>query len=78
LTFVSGLLSAGATYFRLRMRTDTLANAMPPTPESVNQAERRAKAGIEAVLARAKKLDAEGKRAACMEALTDAKLIYFQ
>jgi hypothetical protein len=30
------------------------------------------------VLARAKKLDAEGKRAACTEALTDAKLIYFQ
>jgi len=29
-------------------------------------------------LARAKKLDAEGKRAACTEALTDAKLIYFQ
>jgi hypothetical protein len=49
-----------------------------PTPESVRQAERRARAGFEAVLARAKKLDAEGERAACMEALTDAKLIYFQ
>jgi len=49
-----------------------------PTPESVKQAERRAQAGFEAVLARAKKLDAQGKRAACTEALTDAKLIYFQ
>jgi len=49
-----------------------------PTPQSVNRAEERAQAGFEAVLARAKKLDREGKRAACMEALTDAKLIYFQ
>lgn len=49
-----------------------------PTPESVKTAEQRAQAGFEAVLARAKKLDAEGKRAACTEALTDAKLIYFQ
>ena len=49
-----------------------------PTPDSVMEAERRAQAGFEAVLARAKKLDAEGKRAACTEALTDAKLIYFQ
>jgi hypothetical protein len=49
-----------------------------PTPDSVEEAERRAQAGFEAVLARAKKLDAEGKRAACTEALTDAKLIYFQ
>ena len=44
----------------------------------MKQAERRARAGFEAVLARAKKFDAEGKRAECMEALTDAKLIYFQ
>ena len=49
-----------------------------PTPELVKQAEQRARAGFEAVLARAKKLDQEGKRAACTEALTDAKLIYFQ
>jgi hypothetical protein len=49
-----------------------------PTPGSVKQAEQRAQAGFEAVLARAKKLDKEGKRAACTEALTDAKLIYFQ
>lgn len=49
-----------------------------PTAESMKQAERRARAGFEAVLARAKKFDAEGKRAECMEALTDAKLIYFQ
>ena len=49
-----------------------------PTPESVKQAEQRAWAGFEAVLARAKKLDREGKQAACTEALTDAKLIYFQ
>lgn len=49
-----------------------------PTPESVKQAERRAEAGFEAVLARAKKLDREGKRAACTKALTRAKLIYFQ
>ena len=49
-----------------------------PTPKSVKQAERRAWAGFEAVLARAKKLDREGKRAACTRALTDAKLIYFQ
>jgi hypothetical protein len=49
-----------------------------PTPESVKRAEQRAQAGFEAVLTRAKKLDREGKRAACTEALTDAKLIYFQ
>jgi hypothetical protein len=49
-----------------------------PTPKSVKQAERRAKAGLEAVLERPKKLDAEGKRAASREALTDAKLIYLQ
>lgn len=49
-----------------------------PTPESMKLAEQRAQKGFEAVLARAKMLDAKGKRAACMEALTDAKLIYFQ
>lgn len=49
-----------------------------PTPRSVMQAGQRAQAGFEAVLARAKRLDREGKRAACTEALTDAKLIYFQ
>jgi hypothetical protein len=49
-----------------------------PTPKSVKQAQQRAQAGFEAVLERAKKLDAEGKRAECTEALTDAKVIYFQ
>jgi|GEM_PF-1784124 hypothetical protein len=49
-----------------------------PTPASVKRAEQRAQRGFEAVLARTKKLDREGKRAACTEALTDAKLIYFQ
>lgn len=49
-----------------------------PTAESVKQAELRARSGFEAVLARAKKFDAEGKRAECTEALTDAKLIYFE
>jgi hypothetical protein len=49
-----------------------------PTAESMKLAERKAQKGFQAVLARAKMLDAEGKRAACMEALTDAKLIYFQ
>ncbi|QBR71632.1 hypothetical protein CU048_10475 [Beijerinckiaceae bacterium] len=49
-----------------------------PTAESVKQAEQRARAGFAAILARAKKFDAEGKRAECTEALTDAKLIYFE
>jgi hypothetical protein len=49
-----------------------------PTPQSVKEAEARAQTGFEAVLARAKALDAEGNRDACMKALSDAKLIYFQ
>lgn len=48
-----------------------------PTAQSVMRAEERAQKGFEAVLARAKKLDAQGK-GACREALTDAELIYFQ
>ncbi|SFK30174.1 hypothetical protein [Methylocapsa palsarum] len=48
-----------------------------PTPESLKRAEAKAQRGFEAVLARAKKLDAEGKKT-CAEALTDARLIYFQ
>lgn len=49
-----------------------------PTPQSMKQAEEKAHAGFEAALSRAKALDAEGKRAECRKALTDAKLIYFQ
>jgi hypothetical protein len=48
-----------------------------PTPESMERAEAKAQRGFQAVLARAKKLDAEGKKT-CAEALTDARLIYFQ
>lgn len=48
-----------------------------PTPESMKRAEAKAQRGFEAVLARAKKLDAQGNKD-CAGALTDARLIYFQ
>src|SRR6266566_8402950 len=44
-----------------------------PTPGSVKQAEERAQTTFEDALARAKRLDAQGKRAACMRALADAR-----
>lgn len=49
-----------------------------PTPESVRTAERRARAGFEDALARAKHFDAMNQRAECTAALTEARLIYFQ
>jgi hypothetical protein len=45
-----------------------------PTPGSVRRAEKRAEAAFEAVLTRAKRLDARGDRAGCSRALADAKL----
>jgi len=47
-----------------------------PTPTSIRRAERRAQAAFAAVLARAKRLDSQGHRAACMRALARAKLMY--
>jgi hypothetical protein len=47
-----------------------------PTPASVEAAETRAQSQIASVIAKAKALDAQGKHAACMRALTDAKLIF--
>jgi len=40
-----------------------------PTPESVERSDEKAEATFDAVMARAKRLDAEGKRAECMDAL---------
>lgn len=48
-----------------------------PTPETVAAAKKRAQAGFETVLARAKELDSRGDPA-CFDAVTDARLIYFQ
>jgi hypothetical protein len=45
-----------------------------PTPESVRRAEADSRAGIDAILTRAKALDAEGKTAECMELVGTAKL----
>jgi hypothetical protein len=45
-----------------------------PTPESVRRAEVDSRAGLDAILTRAKALDAEGKTAECMELVGTAKL----
>jgi hypothetical protein len=45
-----------------------------PTPQSVRRAEVDSKAGLDAILIRAKALDAEGKTAECMELVGTAKL----
>jgi hypothetical protein len=47
-----------------------------PTPASIKRAEQRAQASFEAVLGRAKRLDARGNRAGCMRALAEAKGMY--
>jgi hypothetical protein len=47
-----------------------------PTPASVARAESRAQSRFTALLARAQALDAQGKHASCMRALTAAKLMY--
>jgi hypothetical protein len=46
-----------------------------PTPDSVRRAEAQAQAGLEAILARAKALDAQGRGAECAQALRDARLM---
>src|SRR5713226_8926326 len=47
-----------------------------PTRKSVKQAEVGAQNGFEGALARAKALDAQGKRAECMRALSKAKSLF--
>src|SRR5262245_1068074 len=47
-----------------------------PTPGSVKRAEARAQASFNATMARAKRLDAQGNRAGCTQALTAAKRMY--
>jgi len=47
-----------------------------PTPASVAAAETAAQSDFSDLLAKAKRLDARGKHAACMQALTDAKLMF--
>jgi hypothetical protein len=47
-----------------------------PTPESVESAERKAKADSAAALERARKADAAGDASACAKALTEAKALY--
>jgi hypothetical protein len=44
-----------------------------PTPESVKQAEKQAQSRFAAILARARALDARGRHAQCMHAVTDAR-----
>jgi hypothetical protein len=46
-----------------------------PTPASVEAAESRAQSRFASLIAKARALDARGEHAACMRALTDAKLI---
>ncbi len=48
-----------------------------PTPQSVAAAKQQAQARFDAVFARAKTLDARNDPA-CVEALAEARLIYFQ
>ena len=45
-----------------------------PTPETVRRAEVDSRAGLDAILSRAKALDAEGKPAECMELVGTARL----
>ena len=47
-----------------------------PTPSSVNQAEQHAQSRFADVMAHVRDLDAKGNRADCMQALTDAKLLF--
>jgi hypothetical protein len=45
-----------------------------PTPESIRRAEAAAGTGVDAILNRAKALDAEGKTKECMDLVATAKL----
>jgi hypothetical protein len=47
-----------------------------PTPALVKQDEERARAAFEAALVRAKRFDAQGRRARCTRALAHAKSMY--
>jgi len=47
-----------------------------PTRKSVKQAEEQAQETFDRALARAKALDAQGKRAGCMQALSKAKSLF--
>lgn len=47
-----------------------------PTPSSVGRAEDRAEATFAAALSRATALDAEGKRAECLQALAEARAMF--
>jgi hypothetical protein len=47
-----------------------------PTPSSVRRAEAQAQAAFDAAMARAKRLDAQGSRPGCTQALTTAKRMY--
>ena len=47
-----------------------------PTPESLKKAQANLQAKFSATMARAKRLDAEGDRAGCTSALTQAKRMY--
>jgi hypothetical protein len=46
-----------------------------PTPDSVGQAEERARAKVESVLSRAKALDTQGRADECTRAVREAKLL---
>jgi hypothetical protein len=47
-----------------------------PTPESVERGDAKAQAAFDAAMARAKRLDAEGKSAECLDTLGQAKQMY--
>ena len=47
-----------------------------PTPQTVESAESKARAGAEAALDRARKADAEGDGSACAKALKEARELY--
>jgi hypothetical protein len=47
-----------------------------PTPNSVRQGEEEAEARFANILTRAKKLDAEGRPQECMQAISEAKLLF--
>jgi hypothetical protein len=68
----AGNLNAGPTAFQ----SIAAQLGRQPTPGSVRRADEQAQITFERTLARAKRLDAQGNRAGCTRALTDAKRMY--
>src|SRR5258706_14682802 len=69
--------SAGNPFAGLTARQSVNAQlGRQPTPESLHQAKQRLKSQFSATMARAKRDDAQGNRAACTRALNAAKHTY--